>query len=43
MSGTQPAGEHSLVFSPDDLASGVYFYKLKAPGFEQVRRLVLVR
>ena len=43
MDETQPAGEHSLVFSPDDLASGVYFYRLKAPGFEQVRRLVLVR
>lgn len=43
MNETVPAGEHSLVFSPDDLASGVYFYKLKAPGFEQVRRLVLVR
>ncbi len=40
---TLPAGEHSLVFSPDDLASGVYFYRLEAPGFEQVRRLVLVR
>ncbi len=43
MNETLAAGEHSLVFSPDDLASGVYFYKLKAPGFEQVRRLVLVR
>ncbi len=40
---TQSAGEHSLVFAPADLASGVYFYQLKAPGFEQVRRLVLAR
>ncbi|HKI84858.1 MAG TPA: T9SS type A sorting domain-containing protein [Candidatus Krumholzibacteria bacterium] len=39
----QSAGEHSLVFAPNDLASGVYFYQLKAPGFEQVRRLVLAR
>jgi hypothetical protein len=40
---TQSAGEHSHVFAPVDLASGVYFYQLKAPGFEQVRRLVLAR
>ena len=40
---TQSAGEHSLVFAPEDLASGVYFYQLKAPGFQQVRRLVLAR
>jgi hypothetical protein len=41
--GTQTAGEHSLVFQADGLASGVYFYRLQAPGFEQVRRLVLAR
>jgi hypothetical protein len=39
----QSAGEHRLVFDADKLASGVYFYQLKAPGFEQVRRLVLAR
>jgi len=39
----QSAGEHSFVFAPENLASGVYFYQLKAPGFEQVRRLLLAR
>jgi hypothetical protein len=41
--GVQPAGEHRVVFAPDGLASGVYLYRLTAPGYEQVRRLVLTR
>ena len=37
------AGEHSLVFRPTDLASGVYFYRLETAGFSESRRLLLLK
>jgi hypothetical protein len=40
---TLPAGEHRVTLQPDDLASGVYFYRLDAGTFRKVRRLTLVR
>ncbi len=39
----QQAGYHEAVFRGDGLASGVYFYTLRAAGFVQTRKLVLVR
>jgi len=38
-----PAGEHSLLFRPDGLASGVYLLRLKAGGYHENRRLVLLK
>ncbi len=37
----QSAGPHSVVFRADKLPSGVYFYRITADGFSEVRKLVL--
>jgi hypothetical protein len=43
VNGEVEAGYHEIQFDGSGLASGVYFYKLTAGGFAQVRKLVLVR
>jgi hypothetical protein len=40
---TQDAGYHEVRFDGSGLASGVYFYRLRAGDFVQSRRLVLLR
>jgi hypothetical protein len=37
------AGEHSLPFEARGLASGVYFYRLKAAEFERTKKMVVLR
>mgnify|MGYP001574229024 CR=1 FL=1 len=37
------AGYHEAVFRADGFASGVYYYALRAGGFVQTRKLILVR
>ncbi len=37
------AGEHQLIFRPQNLSSGTYFYRLVTPDTELTRRMVLVR
>lgn len=37
------AGSYDYVLNADKLASGVYFYKLNAGDFEQVRKMTLIR
>jgi hypothetical protein len=39
----QTAGHHSLRFDASGLASGVYFYRLRAGEFTQTRRMLLLR
>ena len=39
----QQAGYHGVVFRGDGLASGVYFYRLRAGDVVQTRRMLLVR
>lgn len=39
----KPAGLHRVAFEATNLPSGVYFYKLKAGEFVQVRKMALVR
>lgn len=42
--GTQSAGEHSVDFTPAELASGTYLYQLEIDGdVVQTRRMLLVR
>ncbi|MBK8981093.1 MAG: T9SS type A sorting domain-containing protein [Ignavibacteria bacterium] len=37
------AGRYSVTFSGSDFASGVYYYKIKAGEFEQVRKMILLK
>jgi hypothetical protein len=39
----QQAGYHDAVFRGDGLASGVYFYRLEAGGFVEIKKLALLR
>ncbi len=39
--GSQSAGTHSIVFNGSKYASGVYFYRLTAPGVNMVRKMLL--
>jgi len=39
----KPAGHHEISWIPKDLASGVYYYRLKAGESEQTRKLILLR
>ncbi|MFZ0390291.1 MAG: T9SS type A sorting domain-containing protein [Calditrichia bacterium] len=39
----QAAGPHQIVFDGRHLASGIYFYRLKAGDFSDIRKMVLAR
>ena len=39
----QHSGEHQVVFRADGVASGVYYYTLRAGDFEETRKFVLLR
>jgi hypothetical protein len=41
--GDQEAGYHEVVLDAASLASGVYFYKLQANSFTQVRKMLLMK
>lgn len=41
--GNLAAGQHSLVFRPTELPSGVYFYRLETGGFTQSKTLLLLK
>jgi hypothetical protein len=37
------AGSHMVDFDASNLSSGVYFYKIEAPGFTSIRKMILVK
>jgi len=39
----QPAGEYQINFDASDLASGVYFYRIKAGNFVKVNKMLLMK
>ena len=39
----KPAGAYSISFNATNLSSGIYFYKLSANGFSDVKRMILVK
>ena len=39
----QPAGAYQVYFNGSALASGFYFYRLKADNFEDIRKMLIVR
>jgi len=43
VSANQPAGTYLIDFNAENLASGVYFYKLVANGFTDAKKMILVK
>ena len=43
VSGHQEAGHHEVTWNDREFASGIYFYRMEAGGFEQTRRMVLLK
>ncbi len=41
--GMQPAGDYSVTFKGSELASGVYYYQLKAGDFTQTKKFLLLK
>ena len=41
--GLQPAGYHQALWRAEDVASGVYFYKLQAGDYSESKKMVLVK
>lgn len=41
--GTQQAGVHRITFDASHLGSGVYYYRIKASEFQQIRKLLFLR
>ncbi len=39
----KPAGYHKVIFDGSRLSSGVYYYRLQADGFVQVKKMLLVK
>ncbi len=39
----QPAGSYKVRFNGDNLASGIYLYKLEVNGMSSIRKMVLMR
>ena len=37
------AGIHSVNFNASNLSSGIYFYKIEAPGFTSIKKMILVK
>jgi len=39
----QAAGNYQVQWDASDFASGVYYYKLKAGQFQQMKKMVLIK
>ena len=40
---TLPIGHHEILWSPNNLSSGFYFYKLEAGSFMKTRKMILLK
>jgi len=40
---TQPAGCYSLIWNAGEIGSGIYFYRIQAGEFHQVKKMVLMK
>lgn len=43
VNGVKEKGKHTIGFNAQGLASGVYFYRLKGNGFNEMRKMVLLK
>jgi hypothetical protein len=41
--GVKAKGKHQVTYNAQGLASGVYFYRLKGNGFNEMRKMVLLK
>ena len=41
--GTEQAGKHSALWDASGLPSGIYFYRLKAGGFTETKKMLLLK
>jgi ligand-binding sensor domain-containing protein len=39
----QPAGKYEVTFNAADLPSGIYFYQLRTDGFDEVKKMTLLK
>jgi hypothetical protein len=39
----KPAGEHKVEFNGSGLSSGVYFYRIQAGNFTDVKKFILLK
>jgi hypothetical protein len=39
----KPIGVHFVNFNTKNLSSGVYFYRLRAPGYEGLKKMLIIR
>ena len=37
------AGQHEIVFNGNDIASGIYFYRIDAGNFHDVKKMTLLK
>ena len=42
-SGYKPAGNYAITFDASGLPSGIYFYKLEAGSFTQIKKMILIK
>ncbi|MCD6441827.1 MAG: T9SS type A sorting domain-containing protein [Candidatus Marinimicrobia bacterium] len=38
-----PEGSHTVVFSGEDMVSGLYFYKIQAGDFQDIKKMILLK
>ncbi len=43
VNGSNEAGNHTVNFNASNLSSGMYFYKIEASGFSEVKKMILLK
>ncbi len=41
--GKMPKGKHSITFNSNDLPAGTYYYRLRTPGFEETKKMTVIK
>jgi hypothetical protein len=41
--GVQPAGQHKIDWNGNQVAAGMYFYRLQAGDFSSTKKLMIIR
>ena len=43
VNGVEEAGTHIINFNADELNSGIYMYRIESSGFNEVRKMTLIK